>query len=179
MPPFFTVTVEPFRPKEKPLLLEKTTLVRLFDVVPAETLMAVTALTLAVMVPMPAPVESPKLTPLPLAKVRAERLLEVVPAETLMLPCELATVADAVMFDPSKPKEMLLALLIVNAVTFELVVPADTLMAVMSVPFPVASPSVWLLERLHTRASAPPLLLMPKVTVDAFASPTWNIGPRW
>src|SRR5579863_6689725 len=179
MPPFFTVTVEPFRPKEKPLLLEKTTLVRLFDVVPAETLMAVSAFTLAVMVPMPAPVERPKLTPLPFAKVRAERLFDVVPAETLMLPCELATLAVAVMFVPSNPKETLFAFENVTADTFELVVPAERLTFVRSVPFPVAMPSVWLLVALHTRASAPPLLLMPKVTVDAAASPTCSIGPRW
>jgi len=38
MPPFCAVTVEPFRPNEMPFEFEKVTALRLFEVVPAETL---------------------------------------------------------------------------------------------------------------------------------------------
>jgi hypothetical protein len=69
------VTTLPFSPKLIPLLFENVIADRLFDVLPAETLIA----WLAVIVPTPAPVERPKVTPLLFAKVSADRAFDVPP----------------------------------------------------------------------------------------------------
>lgn len=81
------------------------------------------------------------------------------PAEKLTLPWELATVADAVMFEPSKPNEMLFAFESVTAETFALFVPPETLMLPWTVPTDTLavivdplSPKLTLFELLKTAA---------------------------
>ena len=90
------VMVEPLRPKETLFEFENVMAERLFDVVPALTLMFVRLVaTEAVIVEA----LSPKLTPFELEKVKALARLLVVPAERLIEPCVLATVTLAVTTD--------------------------------------------------------------------------------
>ena len=67
-------------PKETLLLLLNVTAVRLFEVVPAETLILVTPTLTEPVIVEPF---SPNETPLPLPNVSAEKLFDVVPAERL------------------------------------------------------------------------------------------------
>jgi hypothetical protein len=169
------VIVDPLSPKLTPFELLNVMAERLFEVVPADTLMAVRLVAIEPVMVEPL---RPKLTPFELLNVTALRLFEVVPAEKLILPCVLATVAEAVMVEPLSPKLTLLELENVTAERLLLVVPADTLILERRVPFPLGSHMVSLAVWLAAKASAPPEFENPTVTVEAALLPTSNIGPR-
>jgi hypothetical protein len=169
------VITEPFSPKLTLFKLLNVTALRLFEVVPALTLIFVRLVATDAVTVL---AFKPNETPFELLNVNADARFDVVPALMLMLACVLATVALAVMVEPLSPKLTLFELLNVTAVRLFEVVPPEMFIPVMSVPLPLARPRVWLPPLLHTIARAPPLLLIPSVTVEARESPIDRAGPK-